>query len=321
MADSQKINWSQIDTSNVPNGFVVDLGSNLIPINKVYTNTISTSQKYLNITKDLFLHGEEFFNPDFDGFRIGFGGDNTKKRNTVLGRITLGTINSTTNTNTGDWNSAIGYQTLKWNTSGYSNAALGAQTLLNNSTGRRNTGVGNQALYFNTTGEQNTAIGCQALFRNTTGYFNVAIGDLAGFNDIPYCGWTDSSHNVFIGYNVAGDGGSGSLGYNTIIGTSTGRGIVTGAYNTIIGAQVSGLSGNTSNNIILADGQGNIRIRSYSTGNVGIGTTSDNGYKLDVEGRIRVNGILEYSSNSAALSAGLIAGAFYRTGEFLKVVY
>jgi len=43
--------------------------------------------------------------------------------------------------------------------------------------------------------------------------------------------------------------------------------------------------------------------------------------KCDINGNLRVRQVPEYASNAAALSAGLIAGAFYRTGEFLKVVY
>jgi len=59
----------------------------------------------------------------------------------------------------------------------------------------------------------------------------------------------------------------------------------------------------------------------FNAGNFLIGKTTNGNYKFDLNGNIRVSGIVEYASNAAALSAGLLAGAFYRTGEFLKVVY
>ncbi len=48
--------------------------------------------------------------------------------------------------------------------------------------------------------------------------------------------------------------------------------------------------------------------------NLGIGTTSPS-YKL------QATGIPEYADNAAALADGLTAGAFYRTGDLLKVVH
>ncbi len=51
-----------------------------------------------------------------------------------------------------------------------------------------------------------------------------------------------------------------------------------------------------------------------TTGNVGIGTTGPTA-------ALQVVGLAEYADNAAALAAGLTAGAFYRTGDLLKVVH
>jgi hypothetical protein len=82
---------------------------------------------------------------------------------------------------------------------------------------------------------------------------------------------------------------------NTAIGFASGRGITTGNYNTILGANVTGLSATLSNNIIIADGQGNRRINVDSSGNVGIGTTGPS-TKLEVVGTITCTTMIETSS-------------------------
>lgn len=51
-----------------------------------------------------------------------------------------------------------------------------------------------------------------------------------------------------------------------------------------------------------------------TTGNVGIGTNTPTA-------KLTVVGLAEHADNAAAISAGLTTGAFYRTGDLLKVVH
>jgi len=61
-------------------------------------------------------------------------------------------------------------------------------------------------------------------------------------------------------------------------------------------------------------GSGTYRLSINSSGNVGINTTSPTS-------KLQVVGLPEYVNNAAAKAAGLTVGAFYRIGEFLKVIY
>jgi hypothetical protein len=59
---------------------------------------------------------------------------------------------------------------------------------------------------------------------------------------------------------------------------------------------------------------GTNRFEVKGDGNVGIGTAAPTA-------ALQVVGLVEYADNAAALAAGLTAGAFYRTGDLLKVVH
>ena len=56
------------------------------------------------------------------------------------------------------------------------------------------------------------------------------------------------------------------------------------------------------------------KMRITSGGNVGIGTTTPTA-------KLQVVGLAEHADNAAAITAGLTTGAFYRTGDLLKVVH
>ncbi len=167
----------------------------------------------------------------------------------------------------GGSNIAIGNSALYYNVSGSSNIAIGGSAL-EDSLGNNNTAVGDGSITNNTTGNSNTALGSYTLFNNVIGGSNVALGYSALYSN------ASSSANVAIGLNAGYDFNTTGNTYNTFLGYNTGRGLVTGDANTILGANVTGLSSTLSNNIIIADGDGNQRINVDSTGNVGIGTTT-----------------------------------------------
>ena len=144
---------------------------------------------------------------------------------------------------------AIGYRALNAGGGDYS-TALGSKSL-RLSTSLRNTGIGHSALEFLTTGTNNVAIGYRAGWSFDTGSYGLFIGNYAGLG-------------------VKGDG-------NIVIESNTGFsgiGITTGTYNTVIGSGITGLTSSTSNNIILADGQGNIKYRWDGTTNNLYGTAT-----------------------------------------------
>jgi len=164
---------------------------------------------------------------------------------------------------------------------GGSNLSSGGGAFSNNTTGEWNVAYGAGSLLNNTTGNNNIGIGLESLNVNTTGTSNIAIG-VYTLKDLDI---TDGSGN------------------NTAIGVNTGRGIVTGINNTIIGANVTGLDLALSNNIIIADGDGNQRINVNSSGNVGIGTT-------DPQKRLEIN-----DDDANTTTSGLRFTDFACTGD------
>jgi hypothetical protein len=66
-------------------------------------------------------------------------------------------------TQSGNQNTAVGFQALQNDASGFSNTAAGWQALGSDTTGATNTAVGSSALAFNTTGFDNVAVGYGAL--------------------------------------------------------------------------------------------------------------------------------------------------------------
>lgn len=209
----------------------------------------------------------------FTNFNTAIGANslqfNTASENTAVG------FSSLQNNTTGFHNVGIGYKALNISTIALSNTAVGWGALEFTTTGSGNTAIGDTVLGLNTTGGSNTVVGANSMIANTTGSSNTAIGLSV------LAASTTATGNVSIGVGSSGAIVSGGfntvIGFgafataitgsnNTIVGRTTGIGITTGIQNTIIGSQVSGLAGGLSNNVILANGAGTIRLQFDNTG-------------------------------------------------------
>lgn len=151
---------------------------------------------------------------------------------------------------------------------------IGTGSTPNNTTGAGWTAIGRNAAQASTSGNSWVAIGDESAITNSTGNNWVAIGDNAAFNSSSGSGWvaigfsagssTLGNNWVAIGSSTGQDVTTGSS--NTMIGANTGRGVTTGSGNTIVGAGVIGLAAALANNVILASGDGVIKLQIDSTG-------------------------------------------------------
>lgn len=207
------------------------------------------------------------------------------------------------------------------------NTALGYQVLLNANASNTgfNTGIGYQALASIIGNGGNTAVGYQAL-KNSTSTTNTAVGFQAGLNN-------SASDNVFIGYqsglastntsstiaigayallsNISGTAltaiGRGALenttgGGNIGIGFWAGRSHTTGTNNIFIGNSSAGVNNTDSNRTWIGNSS---TTTTWLAGNVLINTTTDAGFKADINGTLRVSGNFTGvgTSNSFGLDA------------------
>ena len=166
-------------------------------------------------------------------------------RNTVMGfeAAKIGADNSF------DDNVIIGHQALTGQTDN------GGNNILNSS--HENVAIGSSALKINLAGDENVAVGYRSMYNSSGTDGSTAVGYLSLFNF---------------------DNSSGATGKNTAIGSMAGHAITTGAKNTLIGCydgNSGGLDIRTSdNNIVLSDGDGNIRQYIDSTGDMRFNCTS-----------------------------------------------
>lgn len=203
---------------------------------------------------------------------------------------------------TGSYNTAIGTDSSNYNNTGSNNVACGVGALEFN-LGSYNTGVGLSAFAAGPTPTsitQNVGIGCYSAY-NCTGNSNVVIGYAAAYGvasssafnygtivgfEAGFSNLTTALYATFLGASAgfantigAGDtyvGANAGLNqttgnFNTVVGYNTGLGVTTGGDNTILGAQVTGLAAGLTGAVILATGEGTIRL-DYNNTTAGIWT-------------------------------------------------
>jgi len=147
--------------------------------------------------------------------------------------------------NTGDYNTAFGYQNLYSNVTGVQNTAMGRQALYSNVSGSNNMASGRGALRANLA-SNNYASGTLALYSNIVGINNIAIGTSALQANL-------ASGNVAAGKDALKSNTTGTL--NFAFGEGTLKLNVDGSNNVGMGSQV--LAKNIS-------GSGNIGVGTFA---------------------------------------------------------
>jgi hypothetical protein len=146
------------------------------------------------------------------------------------------------------------------------NAFFGSDAGRFTTTGFSNTFIGYQSGYSNTTGGGSVIIGSQAAYNTTSAADSVVIGSLAGRY---YNGGAS---------NIATTSNSVFLGMRSYAATATPNNAI------VIGFQAESIGNNT---VVLGN---NSIVTTALKGNVLINTTTDGGYRLDVNGTARVSG-------------------------------
>ena len=159
-------------------------------------------------------------------------------RNTAIGKDAL-----RGNKDGGDYNTAIGYYSLRTNTTGTGNTALGNYSLQLNTEGKNNTASGKFSLQYNTTGDNNTAMGSGSLNSSTEANNSAALG----YNALKSV--TTGNANTSVGA-TAGDAIVTGI-QNTVMGYNSGGAVTSGGYNVLIGANAGSQNSGTTKKAII----------------------------------------------------------------------
>ncbi|MDM7922414.1 MAG: tail fiber domain-containing protein [Pyrinomonadaceae bacterium] len=166
---------------------------------------------------------------------------------------------------TGGFNTFVGADAGRDNTSGEQNAFFGRAAGFSNTTGYGNSFIGRSAGLENTTGYQNTYVGQESGLSSTEGFFNSFVGALAGRSN------TTGNSNSFFG---AAAGLTNSTGFaNSFFGLDAGRANTTADYNSFFGAAAGKATTTGNNNTVIGAFAG--QINTTGTNNTLIGANAD----------------------------------------------
>jgi trimeric autotransporter adhesin len=182
----------------------------------------------------------------------------------------------------GNYNTAVGTKSLKYNTTGYDNVSVGDYSLYKNTTGIDNTAVGSDAMGANQAGYQNAAFGSSALVYNQSGANNTAVGFASSRSGIS--GNNNTSAGIFSLFNnVTGNNnvaiGAMALRNQLNISSTVAVGDSSlfnnsGAQNTAVGSKA--LLANTTGDWNTALGFNSLYSNTTGHNNTGLGTQSLN---------------------------------------------
>jgi hypothetical protein len=230
-------------------------------------------------------------------------GGSSQPTNTAVGSAAL-----VSNTSTGTFNTAVGYQAAFTNTIGDYNTAVGYSTLFLNVSGDRNTAIGAQASYTNNKGSSNTAVGNSALYSNN-GDSNTAIGD----NSLQFHTVGDSNTAVGMSSLINNQTGSG----NTVVGAEALYEHTAGDRNTVVGFStfVAGLTG--SSNVVIGYNASSVNVLSadvqYIDNSVIIGTATKPLSVIGTTNSIVIGNTAEgMGSNTAVLGNDSITNTYLK---------
>lgn len=233
----------------------------------------------------------------------------------IINNINIGRGNSTTNL-------LFGNNALSATTPGNNNIAIGDGSLILNQ-GSDNISIGFSASNGITTATASIAIGSYAMDNNSINSNAIGIGyaagNFAGQNSISigsYAGsriFGNAANTIAIGF---GSGAVSSGSSNIFLGYLSGQSF-TGSYSVFIGGYDSTLS--TSNNIFISDGQGNLRIYSPASGNILVGTMSETGARLVINGSASFYGRLSIMDGTQASGRLLVSDSNGNTSWIMPV--
>jgi hypothetical protein len=201
---------------------------------------------------------------------------------------------------------------------GTSNTAYGYNTLSAITNATNNTAIGRGAMGAFSTGSNSVALGYYALRAGLAGNYQIALGPHAletGGGD----------NNIGIGFeSLKLVNGIGNIG----LGFASGNAILLGNYNVIIGSNTGSTITGSDNNVIISDGQGNIRAQWDSfgelthPGNLYVSSTTTSTLPTDgaliVDGGTGIGGALNVAGvvkiTSTAVASNVSSGALIVSG-------